>query len=187
MSVSALSRSLRRSAFVLLLAAPLALLGCDPTVGAAGENVTLAPRTRAATFDFDCNGRPAGQAVALTSSQTMTFAGAGNLDGFQPSDVVSATVTGVMLRRDIPSGVLLGTMLRTVSVSLVGAQTVEIGSVATLPAAAAATMTASAADVGAIVRGAPFRARLDGTVVTTRNDDCRIEATMTFRVVVKGF
>ena len=178
---------MRRFRLALLALAPLALAACDPTVGGGGETVSLSPRTRTATFDFACDSRAAGQSVSLTSGGTMTFAEPGNLDGFQPADILSATVTGVTLRRDIPSGLNLGVLLSGVTVSLIGAQTVAVGTSATLPASNMASMTASGSDVAAVLRGAPFRARIDGTVVTPRNDECRIEATMTFRVVVKGF
>ncbi len=171
----------------LVALAPLALAACDPTVGGGGENVSLSPRTRTATFDFACDTRPAGQTLSLTSGGTMSFGATGDLDGFQTADILSATVTGVTIRRDIPSGLNLGAFLSGVTVSLVGAQTVAVGTSATLPGSNTATLTASGSDVGAVLRGAPFRARIDGTVVAPRNDECRIEATMTFRVVVKGF
>ena len=50
-----------------------------------------------------------------------------------------------------------------------------------------ATLTASSADVGALLRGGNFQARLTGTVVTPRSTECRIDATLTFNVTVEGF
>lgn len=175
---------MRRFLPAAVLALPIVLSACDPTVGGGSEIVTLQPRTRTATFSFPCDAAAAGQPLTVTSSQ-ITLSGA--LDGWGVGDVTTARVSAVSLSLGIPSGVALSSLLRNVQVSLVGGQSVAVGSAATLSGGQTTTLTASSADVGGILRGGAFQARLDGTVVTPRATSCRIDATFTFNVSVEGF
>lgn len=164
------------AAAVLVL---LAATGCD-TVGEGA--VTLAPRDVQFMFTVDFDNLSCGSACTVASDETASLAG--NLDGFQLSEIVGAQVTAVRLERISPPTTTLGNLLGRASVRL-GSGVAASGDVAA--GTPRETMLApSGIDVADVVGTSQFRGTLGFAPRSGATGTARFRATLTLSVEVEG-
>lgn len=168
----------------LLVGALLLLPACDTVDLGNGETVLL---TRQVTFDFDFQQSGAQDSRRVTSSNSIDLTG--QLEGFLKSEILSATVTAVTLRRDQPVGRDLSSLMSGVEVELTasGASAATVARATTLPASNQASLTTTSASVTAQTRADRFGAALTFTdLAAPPGGVYGFTLTVTLRVEVEG-
>ncbi len=163
----------------LFLLAFLPLAGCDT---ADGGSVFLSPRD--VSFSFQVNGGNLTVGQQATVNATGTVSMQGNLDGFSLGEVVAARVTSARIRRLSPLSENLGTLMQSASVSLAGGGTQQVATGSSFGTASQFNMTATGADVSAIVKQQQFSGRLQFT--PAKATDAIYEVVLTLAIEVEG-
>lgn len=165
-----------------LLLFSLLLSSCDAVV--EGNRVVLQPRDLTLRFELS-NLTPDVQGQ-VQSVGTVSFAG--NLDGFQPADLVSARVTEARISRISPIGSGNGVqeLLRDAQITLVGGGTVIVANLgAGTSTATVQSLTVTRSEVAAIAQSSTFFGRMLYTPRISRASAV-FEVTLTFVLEVEG-
>lgn len=166
----------------LVVAALLFVSGCDAVV--EGNRVVLQPRDLTLRFELSNLAQDIGGTVQ--SIGTVSFAG--NLDGFQLADVVSARVTEARISRISPIGSGNGVqeLLRDAQITLVGGGSVIVANLAAgTSTATVQTMSVTRSEVASITQSPSFIGRMQYTPRANRTSAV-FEVTLTFVLEVEG-
>lgn len=173
--------------FGVFVAAAIFLYGCD-TLLEDDETLILQPKNVTFRFEFSSDDLTPGQSIVIPSVQAADLGSALQADGYAKSDVVSARVTAVQLRRVNPLQFNLGSIDGVVlRVQSQGVSAVGIGSLADPPSSNNAPMNLGPTrNVEQFVRQTNFSATLEFVPTVLPADDYVLETVVELTIEVGG-